>query len=67
MQGIHRKERENILLTRTGLLMEGMWIASRWPVIRPESGPDLVTQVVSAIACFRRAAKLFGSLRRISG
>ena len=59
-------------LCRTGQLLDCRQplpnrVTSEWPVIRPESGPDLVTEVASAIACFRRAAKLFDSLRRISG
>jgi hypothetical protein len=37
------------------------------PFMRPESGPDLVAEVVCEIACFRRGAKYFDRLRRIVG
>jgi hypothetical protein len=32
-----------------------------------DQNPAVVAEVASAIACFRREAKLFDSLRRISG
>jgi hypothetical protein len=33
--------------------------------MRPESGPDLVAEVLCEIACFRREAKYFDRLHRI--
>jgi hypothetical protein len=40
-------------------------IVQELPVMRPESGPELVAEVVCEIACFRRGAKYFSRLRRI--
>jgi hypothetical protein len=41
-------------------IMEGL------PVMRPESGTDLVPEAISTKACFRRVAKHFDSFRRTS-